>query len=183
MSIEVENIVVDMWQHRNTTINVFGKDHTHTINYTFNQQGFRSNLNYNWKPDIALFGCSLVMGIGVDASQITSAYFKNCQNYGVAGRYTNYDILKIIENFSTSELYSPENKLAVVWTDRDSEVLEECYARLSHLDVIHFFCSEPLPYPQCYKFIPSIDPDASDTHPGPLTHKTFYKILCALFNQ
>lgn len=183
MPIEITNCVSDMWKHRGNTVDAFGKDQTHTITYTFNQQGFRSKQDYNWTPKVALFGCSLVMGIGVDQSMITSAYFEDCQNYGLAGRYTNQDILHTIENFVNSDLYNPATNIAVVWTDRDAEVLEAYYTSLKKLNIIHFFCGPTLNHPQCYKFISHVDMDASNTHPGAVTHKTFYKILCSLFNQ
>jgi hypothetical protein len=183
MPSEIKNVISDMWLHRGNKVNTFGKDQTQTVTYTFNQQGFRSNLDYNWTPQVALFGGSLVMGVGVDQSKITSAYFDNCQKYGLACNYTNRDILTTVKNFSTSDLYTPATRLAVVWTDRNAEYLEDCYAQLINLNIVHFFCGNVLDYPRCYKFISQIDLDASNTHPGVLTHKTFYKILCTLFKQ
>lgn len=172
-----------MWDRRGSTVTAFGKDTTQSITYTFNQQGFRSNFDYVRPPKYAIFGPSLIMGIGVDVSKIATAYFQDCQNYGVAGKYTNHDILNNIRNFADSELYSTFTKLAVVWTDRDVDQLEEYYEQLIDLDMVHFFCADVLDRPRCYKFIKTLDLDASGTHPGMLTHKVFYKILCSLFDQ
>lgn len=183
MSNNLNNNVADMWTLKGTTVSCFGKDQTNTVTYTFNQQGFRSSTDFVQTPEHAVFGCSLVMGIGVPENQIVSSYFSNCQNYGLAGRYTNRDILNTVKKFSQSELYTPEVKMAVVWTDRDPHELDDFYRELEDFNIIHFFCGHVLERNHCYKFIKTLDLDASKTHPGPLTHKTFFGILCRLFDR
>lgn len=183
MSDNVNNSVSDMWALRGTTAGCFGKDQTDIVSYTFNQQGFRSSTDFVQIPKYAVFGCSLVMGIGVPEDQIVSSYFSDCQNYGLAGRYTNQDILNTVTKFSQSILYSPDVKMAVVWTDRNDQELVDAYRSLAHLNIVHFFCGSVLGQDRCYKFPKSLDIDVSGTHPGPGTHKTFYNILCRLFDQ
>lgn len=172
-----------MWDKRGQTVDQFGLDRTHLIKYTFNQQGFRSTVDYTTSPQVALFGCSLVFGIGVEQSQITASLLDNCQNYGLAGHYSNFDIATTIENFINSDLYTEQVKMAVVWTHRNDIVLDKVYQRLKTFNIVHFFCGTCLNYNNCYKFIPSIDFDVSQTHMGVKSHKMFYKMLCGLFNQ
>ena len=172
-----------MWNKRGQTVNSFGLDSTNLVDYTFNQQGFRSNVDYISTPQTALFGCSLVFGIGVEHSQITSSLLQNCYNYGLAGNYNNNDIAKTVENFIGSNLYSSQIKMAIVWTDRNEDILESAYYNLKQFNIAHFFCGKELSYKNCYKFIPTIDKDVSKTHMGPHTHKMFYRTLCTIFNQ
>ena len=65
MPTRVTNHVYGMIQHKGQTINQFGLDQTGTINYQFNQQGFRAPIDFDFIPNYAFFGCSLVFGIGV----------------------------------------------------------------------------------------------------------------------
>ena len=172
-----------MWDNRGQTVNSFGLDQTNLVTYTFNQQGFRSNIDYNNPPQIALFGCSLIFGVGVEHEHVTASLFQNCYNYGLAGTYTNSDIAKTVENFIHSDLYSSNVKMAVVWTNRDEDLLDSLYQNLEPFNIQHFFCGKKLNHKNCYKFIPAVDKDVSGTHMGPLTHKIFYRTLCTIFNQ
>jgi hypothetical protein len=179
----MNNPVPKMCVYRGKTISQFGRDTTGTIQYQFNQQGFRSDRNFDFVPDWAFFGCSFVAGIGVPIEQTFAAKFNNSQNYGVCGTYSNYVIREIIQNFIDSDLFSPQTKMAVFWTDRNSELLDKYYHELSHLNIKFFFCGDPLPYRHCYKVIKNLDLDVSGTHMGPNTHKFLYRLLCQLYNQ
>lgn len=167
-----------MYKHRGQTLNQFGLDKTGLVEYRFNQQGFRSDRNFDFVPDWAFFGCSLVAGIGVPVEQIFASKFTNSQNYGVCGNYSNYHIQDIIQSFLNSRLFSTNTKIAVFWTDRDCELLENYYHELHHLDIRFFFCGSPLPYPKCHRVIFNLDVDVSGTHMGPKTHNFLYRALC-----
>jgi hypothetical protein len=184
MSIAVVNHVDGMSKHQNHVLNSFGKDQTNLVSYQFNQQGFRSNLNFDFIPAHAFFGCSLVFGIGVAQHEIFTSLFTNSQNYGLAGNYDNHDVMSVLERFLSSELYSEQTKIAVVWHSRDHECLEEFYLKLNNYNnIIHFYCGQQLSYNNCYSYPADIDLDVSSTHPGPKSHYVFYKMLCAIFNQ
>jgi len=176
------NHVPGMQKHQGLTVDTFGKDTTGKVLYTFNQQGFRSQTDYVTSPSVAFFGCSLVFGIGVDQDKITTSYFANSHNYGLAGKYNNQDIYQTIKKFTASRLYD-NTPIVVVWHSRDSENLNQYYNDLKSFNIYHFFCGQKLPLPNCFSMIPNIDSDVSGSHPGPETHKLFFKIVCALFNQ
>ena len=178
MSDTVINPVPGMYQHRGQIINQFGWDKTRLVEYRFNQQGFRSNRNFDFVPDWAFFGSSFVAGIGVSIEQTFASKFDNSQNYGVCGTYYNQDIYKIIQIFLNSKLFSIKTKIAVFWTDRDCDELGNYYQELQHLDIRFFFCGTPLPYQKCHKMISNLDFDVSGTHMGPKTHKFLYRALC-----
>jgi hypothetical protein len=165
------------------TVNRFGLDQTEQIDYKFNSQGFRSNTDFDFVPDYAVFGCSLVFGIGVPVENIFASCLPNSHNYGLAGVYNNQEIFSTINNFINSDLYSTQTQIAVVWTDRNTEQLPGYYKKLIPYNVTHFFCSSPLPLADCYAMIPQLDTDKSSTHMGVNTHQFFGRILLKLFNQ
>ena len=177
------NHVPGMLQYQGSVSNQFGKDSTGKINYKFNQQGFRSDIDFDFVPDYAFFGCSLVFGIGVAADNVFSSYFDNSQNYGIAGVYNNDDVYIIIDKFLKSDLYAQHTRIAVVWTNRNDENLDSYYHTLKNYDIKHFFCGEKLPYNNCYAMPRNLDNDVSSTHMGSKTHQFFYKLLWSLFNQ
>jgi hypothetical protein len=183
MSTWVMNHVPGMILHSGNTINIFGKDKTNRIAYTFNQQGFRGINDFNYVPDYAFFGCSMVFGIGVPENDTFAYQFKNSQNYGLAGNYDNSDVFELINQFVDSHLYTKHTKIAVVWHLRDVDNLESYYQKLRSYKILHFFCGSCLPYDRCYPVLPNIDHDVSNTHYGPRSHRAFWKILCTLFNQ
>lgn len=167
----------------NQTLTQFGKDTTGKISYTFNQQGFRSDKDYNFVPTYAFFGCSLVFGIGVPIEKVFTNLFNNSQNYGLSGEYNNDSVFDVINSYLKSNIYSSSTKLAVVWTDRNEENLDSYYHSLNEYNIIHFFCGKKLPYNKCYPILANIDLDVSNTHMGVKSHYAFYKTLCSLFNQ
>lgn len=183
MSTAIVCPVPDMQLCRGTRVKNFGKDCTGSVSYDFNHQGFRGNRDFDFVPDYAFFGCSLVFGIGVDQSQLFCSQFNNFHNYGLAGAYDNHDINQVLTDFLRSELYDSSTHMAVVWHSRDSECLPEFHAQLEPYPIQHFFCGDPLQAPGCYRFIGQRDLDVSGTHPGPRTHFVFGRILCALFDQ
>ena len=180
---KVVNHVPGMLQYQGGVSNQFGKDSTGKINYKFNQQGFRSDIDFNFVPDYAFFGCSLVFGIGVTVENVFSSYFISSQNYGLAGTYNNDDVYIILDAFLKSDLYSQHTKIVVVWTNRHTENLDTYYHNLKDYDIKHFFCGEKLPYNNCYAMLKNLDNDVSATHMGPKTHQFFYKFLWSLLNR
>ena len=54
------NHVSGMQKCQGLTVDTFGKDTTGKVLYTFNKQGFRSQIDYVTSPSVAFFGCSLV---------------------------------------------------------------------------------------------------------------------------
>jgi len=182
MSIGLMNHVPGMQQCQGLTLDAFGQDTSRKIKYIFNQQGFRSTVDYITPPLIAFFGCSLVFGIGVDQKHVVSSYFENSHNYGLAGVYDNQDIYQTIDTFVNSPLYL-KTPIVVAWHRRDIENLDQYYHRLINANIYHFFCGEKLQYPNCFNMIKNIDQDASGTHMGPATHQMFYKSVCAILNQ
>jgi len=172
-----------MIEKQGTCTNSFGLDNTGVIQYQFNQQGFRASKDFDFVPDYAFFGCSLVFGIGVPENLTFPYLFENSQNYGLAGSYSNADVMIVLENFLQSGLYRDSVKIVVVWHKRQDELLSEYYQQLKDLDIIHFFCGPVLPYKHCYKTPANQDSDVSGTHPGIKSHKFICKALNSLFHR
>jgi hypothetical protein len=164
------------------TVDTFGKDTTGQVLYTFNQQGFRSQIDYMTCPSVAFFGCSLIFGVGVDQDKITTSYFTNSHNYGLAGKYDNQDTYQTIKKFTVSCLYN-NTPMIVVWHNRDNENLNQYYDDLKSFNIYHFFCGQKLQLPNCFAMVQNVDSDVSGTHMGPKTHKLFFKIVCNLLNR
>ena len=163
------------------TLDKFGKDQTGTVEYCINKQGWRSEYEYNFVPSYAFFGCSIVFGIGVPESQRFSNLFERSHNYGLAGRYGNADIAETIQEFVNSEWYTPQVKMAVVWTSRDEDTIDEHWHKIENYAIQHFFCGYAKE--RGYPMIRPLDADASGTHMGPKSHSFLNKVLCANFSQ
>ena len=172
-----------MWQNRSTTVDKFGLDQTGSIEYYFNSQGFRSRNNYNFVPKYALFGCSVMFGIGVSEHDTIAGQFDSAHNYGLATNYKNTDCFDTIKQFVNSEWYRPDIKMAVIWTYRDKEILPHYVKKLQQYQMIHFFCGDRPDLPYCYNLPANLDQDASHTHPGIKTHGFIHKSLCQLFDR
>ena len=183
MPTGVSNHVPGMSQHKGQIINRFGLDQTGTINYQFNQQGFRAPVDFDFAPDYAFFGCSLVFGVGVQHEYAFPTMFNRSHNYGLAGNYNNDDIFLIIKNYLNSDSYISLTKKFVCWTNRNAENIDSYSNQLSQEGFIQLFCGDTMPYKNCFSVLPNIDVDASCTHMGIKTHLTTYKLLCSLFNQ
>lgn len=178
------NHVAEMRDCSGHTVDKFGKDQTGKIKYQFNQQGWRSTQDYTFVPRHVFFGNSSVFGIGVDHSQIFASMFEQSYNCGLAANYNNQDIVNSVLNFASSAWYDPQANLAVVWSERNPEQMLDCYRRVGHLHLKHFFCGPvPVNEKNCWPMIPVVDQDVTGTHMGPRTHRLFYKILCTVFNQ
>jgi hypothetical protein len=179
----VTNHVPGMIQYLGQTVNQFGLDQTGTIDYQFNQQGFRSATDFNFVPDYAFFGCSSVFGIGVANNYIFPSMFPQTHNYGIAGIYNNDDAFLIIDNYLHSAAFNKSTKKFVYWTNRNTESLDSYSKQLSQLGFIQAFCGNKMPYSNCFSGVPDIDADVSNTHMGAATHLITYKLLCKLFKQ
>jgi len=169
-----------MIQHAGNSVKAFGKDQTNSVTYCFNQQGFRGP-NFDFQPDYAFFGCSLVFGIGIEQQETFAYQFENSQNYGLAGNYTNDDTMTIIEKFLHSDLYKPRVKMAVVWKSQNIDDLNDFYNKIQDQEIFHFFCGNPLKQKNCHAMPPNLDLDVSNTHPGVASHRYLWKILQSLF--
>lgn len=183
MPTGIINHVPGMLQNLGRTVHEFGKDSTGLIQYQFNKQGFRGSKDFDFVPDYAFFGCSLVFGVGVKQDQTFPYLFDHSQNYGLAGDYDNHDIMQSLKAFLFSEIFSTKTKIAVVWHSRDHECLPDFYQQLKDYNITHFYCGSPLEHSRCHAFPQQLDRDVSGTHPGPHTHKIFSRMLCAIFDQ
>lgn len=172
-----------MSKHAGCAVNKFGQDQTGNIVYKFNKQGYRSDVDFDFVPDFAFFGCSLVFGVGVPVDKTFAYLFDKSQNYGMAGHYSNSDIFESLKNFLERPGHSLATKIAVVWHSRDPHNLEPYYQHLAPHKILHFFCGNPLPYKLCYPMIPNLDLDVSGTHFGPKSHRAFWRLLSNLFDQ
>jgi len=183
MSTWVINHVPGMIKHQGQTVDRFGFDQTGTVDYQFNCNGFRSRVDFDFVPDYAFFGCSLVFGIGVPHEHVFANKFDHAHNYGLAGDYNNDDVYESIQRYLKSLAYSESTKKFVYWTDRNTEHLQDYSKQLSELGFIQAFCGPKMPHANCIAGFPSVDLDASGTHMGIKSHLTMYKLLCSLFSQ
>lgn len=184
MSVDVINSPVEeMWQNRSATLQQFGKDHTGEISYCFNSQGFRSDVDYNFVPQYAFFGCSIVFGIGVPQKNTFAGQFESVHNYGLATNYSNTDCFDTIHQFIKSKWYTQHTKLAVIWKPGDQDLLLSHLDQLQQYPIIHFFCGNSPGLLNCYNLKSDFDHDVSNSHPGPKTHKFIHQLLCQLFDQ
>lgn len=182
MPIEVANRSDHMWSRRGQTLYCLGQDTTGTIEYRLNQQGFRSDVDYDFAPDFAFFGCSLVVGVGVSWPQVFTSSFPRSHNYGLCGHYSNHDIYQTIRDFIATPWYSPQTKITVVWTDRGDQDLDQYHVQLPRTNIVHFFCGDPLPHDRCYRMLAQQDRDVSGTHMGPASHQLLRTAICQLFD-
>lgn len=164
MSTWVTNHISVMIQQQGQTVDRFGLDQTGTIAYQFNQQGFRSPVDFDFVPGHVFFGCSSVFGIGVAHDHIFPSMFPQSHNYGLAESYNNDDAFLIIDSYLHSSAFSKSAKKFVYWTDRNTESLDSYSRQLSKLGFIQAFCGERMPYKNCFAGVPDVDADVSNTH-------------------
>ena len=174
----VVNHVKGMYENKGTTVNKFGLDQSGLVSYQFNQQGFRSDVDYNFAPEQAFFGCSYTFGIGVPLAQVFTSAFPGSHNYGLAGDYNDDDTAQIIEKFTLSDVYHTKLPCVVIWKKK-SELAKHWVGQ----NFWHFFCGDVLPHVNCYKVIPNQDIDVSKTHAGPATHALMSKIICQCLSR
>lgn len=165
----VINCNTPLYDRRGQILSTWGKDQTGQVEYRINNQGFRSNREYNFVPNYAFFGCSSIFGIGVPADQILVAQFPNAHNYGLAGEYTNTESVINLKNFLESEYYTPTVKLIFFWVARDNENIEQMILDLGGTDILHI--SQGIRIPGAINLMNLIDLDVSETHLGPKTHR------------
>ena len=158
-----------MYDVRGTHRKSWGKDSTGSVTYTFDQFGFRNHNNYDKSPSYVFFGCSVLFGIGVEKDEVFTSKF-NCWNFGLAGKYTEEQIIECYHNFKKTKIKA---KVVFVWRNQESipkNILD---------DVSVYHC---LPFRSSSKnhlrLLKNLDFDASGTHWGVKTHDKFYKILC-----
>lgn len=166
---------------RNTVQHRWGKDQTGTIEYHFNEQGFRGYQSYNWIPDHAFFGNSSVFGIGMPADQILVSYFPQAHNYGLAGTYMNWHSVENLKRFVASPCCQDHTKIVFVWIDRPGEesvpeLIDQVNAIRSN--VLHISMGER--YQLATNLMPSVDLDVSGTHPGPRSHQIWARTIALL---
>jgi hypothetical protein len=157
-------------------VNRWGKDQTGLIEYQFNQQGFRHVQDYNWKPSIAIFGNSIVFGVGVNYSDILCNLLPDTQNYGLSGTYMNHHSVTNLKEFISSDLYSNSVKIVFFWINRDEPIEDMIQdVNLAAPNVLHI--SSGIERTGAINLMPSIDYDVSGTHPGTLTHRMWARTI------
>lgn len=166
---------------RGQTVDKWGKDQTGLISYRFNNQGFRSDSDYNWTPDWAFFGSSVIFGVGIPVQHILASRFRNSHNYGLSGAYMNHHSVTNLQNFIASPYYSPNTQIVFFWIDRPGE--EEIPPLITQVNlmvpnVLHI--SQGQKYEGAQNLMPHIDSDVSGTHPGPATHKLWARSVALL---
>ena len=178
----VNNCYDPAWQHRGQTVNRWGKDRTGLIEYQFNNQGFRNVQDYNWKPSIAIFGNSIVFGVGVDYPDILCNLLPDTQNYGLSGIYKNHHSVTNLKEFISSDLYSSSVKIVFFWIDR-AEPIEDMIQDINQAtpNVLHI--SSGIKRAGAINLMPSTDYDVSGTHPGPLTHRMWARTIKLLLDR
>ena len=164
-----ENPNQEMYDHRNQTIDSWGKDSTGQVKYTFDKYGFRNHNNYEVMPECVFFGCSLLFGVGVNTQDVFTSNFQ-CWNFGLAGRYTEDEILNCYTQFKKLQI---DSKVVFVWRSKES------LPDLNMLDSGKIY--HCVPYKSEHKnhlrLLECLDYDVSGTHYGPQTHKKFSKLL------
>jgi len=169
------------WQHRGQTVRQWGKDSTGLIAYQFNDQGFRSPVNYTNPPNYAFFGNSIVFGVGVPVDQILVSFFTNGHNYGLSGNYMNHHSVENLRRFL--KVYGPTtSKIIFFWIDR-AEPIESMIKEVNSLtpDVLHI--SSGPRRPGCINLMPNCDLDVSGTHPGIRTHAMWAETIELLLSR
>ena len=179
----VNNHVPKMTQCKGQIVDKFGQDNTGTIRYEFNQQGFRAPVDFDFIPNYAFFGCSLVFGIGVEYKHTFPAMFNLSHNYGLASTYNNDDTFITIENYLKSDAYSSSAKKFVCWKPYNEENIDSYSKALSEQGFVQLFCGDLMPYKNCFRALANEDFDVSGTHMGIKTHLSTYKLLCTLFGD
>jgi len=168
---------------RGTTVTRWGKDQTGTISYKINNQGFRSNVDYDWSPKYAFFGSSTVFGIGINGQDLLVNQFDNAHNYGLAGDYLNCESLENLRAFVASPLYQ-NTQIVFFWIDRlGIEKIEQLIPVANSLakNILHI--SQGVKYEGAVNLMPHIDLDISGTQPGVKTHKLWAKTIRLCLNK
>jgi len=180
----IQNINTNLYRQKGKTLNSWGKDSTGKIIYKINNQGFRSDVDFTFKPDYVFFGNSNVFGIGLNLEDTVVSQFPNAHNYGLAGLYSNRDSVENLKSFVDSPLYDKNVKIIFFWVERPG--IEDVNVLLTEvnnlqIDVLHI--SQGHKYGGMINLWPSVDEDVSGTHSGPRTHKIWAKTIKQLLNR
>lgn len=178
-----DNCFQPAFSARGSTVNKWGKDSTGLIEYRFNNQGFRSDIDYNWVPEFAFFGNSSVFGVGVDQNQTLTTYFPKSHNYGISGIYLNWHNVVNLENYVNSPFYNHQVKIVFFWIDRVTENIDEMIQYVNTLapEILHI--SSGSKKENAINLMPHIDRDVSQTHPGPKTHRLWARTVDLLLKK
>jgi hypothetical protein len=159
----------NMFLHRSSKIDAWGKDSTALIEYEFDEYGFRKQNNYQKEPEHVFFGCSLLFGIGIETKNIFTNGL-NCWNFGLAGSYTEQEIIECYKRFTELQIKS---NIIFVWRDFNStpkHILDN--------QEVHHFVPINSKSKNHTRLMENIDFDVSGTHWGIKTHTKFHKLLC-----
>jgi hypothetical protein len=168
----IQNSNKDLYAVRGTSVVRWGKDQTGTVTYNINNQGFRSDRDYDWPPHYAFFGSSSIFGIGVNYTDLLVNQFDDAQNYGLAGKYLNKESLENLKNFVATPLYYNNTQIVFFWIDRPGqEYIDQLIPEANDLcdNILHI--SQGVKYTGAVNLMPHIDLDVSGTQPGVKTHK------------
>ena len=172
------------WQCRGKTVYKWGKDSTGLIEYQFNNQGFRSSLDYTTAPDYAFFGNSSVFGIGAPVDKNLTSFFINSHNYGLAGSYMNWHSVENLKRFVASPFCTDHTKIIFVWSERPGkEFIPDLIGQVNLIrpKVLHISMGDK--YSGAVNLMPSVDHDISGTHPGPKSHQIWAKTIQLLLQK
>lgn len=174
----VNNCYLPAWEHRGKTVNQWGKDNTGLIEYRFNNQGFRHHSDYNWTPKIAIFGNSIVFGVGIPKDQILCSILPDCQNYGLSGNYMNWHSVENLKQFVKIH----NSRIVFFWIGRN-EPIEDMIQEVNAVapNVLHISSGEK--QKGAINLMPAKDADVSGTHPGPKTHAMWARTIELLLNR
>jgi hypothetical protein len=180
----IDNCFTPAFEARGTTVNKWGKDQTGLIEYRFNELGFRSDVEYTTSPDYAIFGASVVFGVGIPLEQTICSLLPNCQNYGLSGNYYNHHSVDNLKKFINLPLYQEGTKIVFFWIDRPGvEDIESMIKEVNLIcnNILHINLGSKVP--GAINLFPHVDLDVSGTHPGPQTHIKWAKTIELIFNS
>jgi hypothetical protein len=187
------NIIQEQRNFSNRVVDRYGQDQSGTVTYRFNAQGFRSEADFNYPPDLVFFGGSTPFGVGVPIEQTfphVVAKEKNLKIWNCSYacvKYNNQDF------FDTISLVHQEVKnipIVVQW-------VSDKYDPLCTVPVYTFIEQTKKLYPDSVHMLidslvekdkilsgyfdlvspPFIDKSASTTQAGPKTHQLLSKFL------
>lgn len=179
--------VNDQIQFSNQQLDRYGKDQTGKVSYQFNSAGFRSNLEFDYLPDMVFFGGSTVFGVGVSVEQTFPhiiADEKNFKIWNCSYACVNYNNQMIFDTIVLVHQHVKDIPVVVHWvgdrydplcTTSVYQFVEAAKKLYSHS--IHFLIDgqeeKDKIIPGYFDLINPIwaDISATDTHPGPKTHK------------
>ena len=174
-------------QFSNQLLNRYGKDQTGKISYQFNSLGFRSDVEFDYLPDIVFFGGSSTFGVGVSIEQTfphVVAYEKNLKLWNCSYAFVKYNNQMIFDTVALVHQQVKDIPIVVQWVgDRyDPKCTTPVYEFVNAVKKlyphsIHFLIDGQ---EEKHKITPGyfelinpiwVDTSVTDTHPGLKTHK------------